>query len=140
VGCGREPALCGTLERYALGRAALDGEESAFFVTRTGHAPSLARLERVFRRLCAHAGIARPGPTRWQPRLHDMRHSFAVHRLVDWYREGADVQAYLPLLATYLGHLNVTGTQAYLTMTPELLTEAARRFERYATASPTEAR
>jgi integrase/recombinase XerD len=61
-----------------------------------------------------------------------MRHAFAVHRLIAWYREGADVQAYLPLLATYLGHVNVSGTQAYLTMTPELLAEASKRFERYA--------
>ena len=61
-----------------------------------------------------------------------MRHSFAVHRLIAWYREGADVQACLPLLATYLGHVNISGTQAYLTMTPELLAEASERFARYA--------
>ena len=61
-----------------------------------------------------------------------MRHTFAVHRLIAWYREGADVQACLPLLSTYLDHANVSGTQAYLTMTPELLTEASKRFERYA--------
>ncbi len=56
----------------------------------------------------------------------------AVHRLVAWYREGADLQARLPLLATYLGHVNVTGTQTYLSMTPELLAEASKRFECYA--------
>ena len=61
-----------------------------------------------------------------------MRHAFAVHRLVAWYREGADVQACLPLLATYLGHINISGTQAYLTMTPDLLAEASKRFDRYA--------
>jgi len=52
--------------------------------------------------------------------------------LVAWYREGADLQTRLPLLATYLGHVSVSGTQAYLPMTHELLTEASRRFERYA--------
>jgi integrase/recombinase XerD len=52
--------------------------------------------------------------------------------LVAWYREGADLQTRLPLLATYLGHINVSGTQAYLTMTHELLAEASRRFEQYA--------
>ena len=67
-----------------------------------------------------------------QPRLHDARHTFAVHRLVAWYREGADVQTCLPLLATYLGHVNLSGTQAYLPMTPELLDEASKRFARYA--------
>ncbi|NSW87272.1 MAG: tyrosine-type recombinase/integrase [Syntrophobacteraceae bacterium] len=106
---------------------------SAFFASRTGGAISLSRLEKVFVRLRKHAGIRSSPGARWQPRLHDMRHAFAVHRLVAWYREGADVQACLPLLSTYLGHANVSGTQAYLTMTPELLAEASKRFERYAT-------
>jgi len=105
---------------------------SAFFCSRTGHAISLARLEGVFVRLREHAGIRRPDSDRWQPRLHDIRHAFAVHRVIAWYREGADVQACLPLLATYLGHINLTGTQTYLTMTAELLGEASLRFERYA--------
>ncbi len=56
----------------------------------------------------------------------------ASHRLVAWYHEGADVQRLLPQLATYLGHVDVAATQRYLTMTPELLGEASRRFERYA--------
>lgn len=56
----------------------------------------------------------------------------AVHRVVAWYREGVDVEVRLPLLATYLGHVNLSGTQRYLTMTPELLAEASLRFERYA--------
>ncbi len=56
----------------------------------------------------------------------------AVHRVVAWYREGVDVEVRLPLLATYLGHVNLSGTQSYLTMTPELLAEASLRFERYA--------
>ena len=67
-----------------------------------------------------------------RPRLHDLRATFAVHRLIAWYREGADVQARLPLLSTYLGHLNVSATSIYLTMTAELLVEASQRFERYA--------
>ena len=108
------------------------GTRSALFASRTGDVISLGRLEKVFRRLREHAGIRRPPQARWQPRLHDLRHAFAVHRLIAWYREGADVQACLPLLATYLGHVNVSGTQAYLSMTPELLAEASKRFERYA--------
>ena len=127
--------LCKALDAYWTVRQRLplpDETRSAFFCTRTGHAISLARLERVFVRLREHAGIGRPVSDRWQPRLHDMRHSFAVHRVVAWYREGDDVQACLPLLATYLGHINLSGTQTYLTMTAELLGEASRRFERYA--------
>ena len=68
----------------------------------------------------------------FQPRLHDLRHSFAVHRLVAWYRQGADVQLLLPKLSTYLGHIHLAETQHYLTMTPDLLCEAGRRFESYA--------
>jgi hypothetical protein len=55
-----------------------------------------------------------------------------VNRLLEWYRCGDDVQRLLPHLSTYLGHLNIGATQRYLTMTPELLQEASKRFERYA--------
>lgn len=66
-----------------------------------------------------------------QGRVHDLRHTFAVHRLLAWYREGADVQRCLPHLSTYLGHARVACTQRYLTMIPELLEQASRRFETY---------
>jgi site-specific recombinase XerD len=127
--------LAMALESYGKARQRLPmpaGTHSVFFATQAGKAISLSSLERVFARLRVRAGIERPSEDRWQPRLHDLRHAFAVHRLIAWYREGADVQACLPLLATYLGHVNVSGTQAYLTMTPELLAEASARFERYA--------
>jgi site-specific recombinase XerD len=65
------------------------------------------------------------------PRLHDLRHSFAVHRLTAWYRQGADVQRLLPVLSTYLGHSDLEGTKVYLSMTPELLQQASLRFARY---------
>jgi len=126
--------LCKALDSYRTVRQQfplLDETRSSFFCTSTGLAISLAKLEKVFVRLREHAGIRRPATDRWQPRLHDLRHAFAVGRLIAWYREGADVQACLPLLATYLGHINLSGTQAYLTMTPELLGEASLRFERY---------
>jgi site-specific recombinase XerD len=61
-----------------------------------------------------------------------MRHTFAVHRVTSWYQQGADVQNLLPKLSTYLGHVKLTATQVYLTMTPELLQEASTRFEHYA--------
>jgi site-specific recombinase XerD len=64
--------------------------------------------------------------------MHDLRHAFAVHRLVSWYRQGADVQKLLPQLSTYLGHVDIASTQWYLTMTPELLSQASLRFEHYA--------
>lgn len=126
--------LCKALAFYRAVRQQLpllDEMRSPFFCTSAGLAISLAKLEKVFVRLRKHAGVRRPDADRWQPRLHDIRHAFAVARLIAWYREGADVQACLPLLATYLGHINLSGTQTYLTMTPELLSEASLRFERY---------
>jgi site-specific recombinase XerD len=62
------------------------------------------------------------------PRIHDMRHSFAVHRLLAWYRDGEDVNARLPALATYMGHVDISSTQVYLQPTAELLGEVDRRF------------
>lgn len=103
-----------------------------FFVLRRGTATSVSIIEYAFRRLCRHVNIHRSDGARYQPRLHDARHSFAVNRLTSWYRQGADVQKLLPRLATYLGHVNLSATQVYLTMTPELLHEASVRFERYA--------
>ena len=123
------------LGTYRQAREALPkpaGSRSAFFAARSGDAISRQQLEKVFRRLRQHASIGRPATDRWQPRLHDLRHTMAVHRVIAWYRESVDVEARLPLLAAYLGHVNVSGTQRYLTMTPELLTEASWRFERYA--------
>ncbi|MGB7330779.1 MAG: tyrosine-type recombinase/integrase [Terriglobales bacterium] len=88
--------------------------------------------ELVFKRLREKAGVARPSTARYQPRLHDFRHTFAVVRLVTWYREGKNVQRLLPHLTTYLGHLRIMETQRYLTMTTELLQQASLCFERYA--------
>jgi site-specific recombinase XerD len=108
------------------------GARSAFFAARSGYAVSRQQLEKVFRRLRPHAGMRRPVTERWRPRLHDLRHTMAVHRVIAWYREGVDGEARLPLLAASLGHVNVSGTQISLTMTPELLAEALWCFERYA--------
>ncbi len=128
------PVLSGALGEYVAQRAKehptqLDG---ALFLTRTGAPVARHTAENVFSRLRLHAGVLRHDGGRYQPRLHDLRHAFAVHRLVSWYRQGADVQRLLPQLATYLGHVHIAATQRYLTLTPELLHEASQRFERYA--------
>jgi integrase len=88
-------------------------------------------LETAFTRLLRQTQVGH-GFAGHRPRPHDLRATFAVDRLTAWYREGADVQARLPFLSTYLGHVNVSGTSVYLTMTAELLVEASVRFERYA--------
>ena len=86
----------------------------------------------TFTRAKRSAGIHGSQHTRQSPRLHSFRHTFAVHRLTSWYRQGADVQRLLPVLSTYLGHAKLENTQVYLSMTPELLQQASLRFESYA--------
>jgi site-specific recombinase XerD len=103
-----------------------------FFVLRRGGRVSVQLVEKAFQCVREYAGVSRDDGARYQPRLHDMRHSFAVHRLTSWYRQGKDVQKLLPQLATYLGHTKLAATQVYLTMTPQLLHEASVRFEQYA--------
>jgi integrase len=66
------------------------------------------------------------------PALHALRHSFAVARLLAWYRAGGNVRAQLPNLSVYMGHLGMSETYHYLSATPELLTIAGEKFERYA--------
>lgn len=108
-----------------------DGE-SSLFSSSDGTALSDTTLEVTFRRLRTIAGIGRKGGARDQPRIHDLRHSAAVHRVIAWYRCDADLNDLLPKLATYLGHAGLSGTQRYLTMTQELLAEASCRFEAFA--------
>ena len=62
------------------------------------------------------------------PRIHDLRHAFACQRLLEWYRQGRDVNALLPALATYMGHTCISYTQTYLHATPELMQVATERF------------
>ena len=112
-------------------RVAARADEQPFFRSRTGVRLNQNTFTHLFRHLCNHAGIHRDNAA-YQPRLHDLRHTFAVHRLTSWYRQGADVQRLLPKLSVYLGHVNLSGTQVYLSMTPELLREASQRFEQYA--------
>jgi len=104
-----------------------------FFVGRNAKQVPIHKFERAFKQIRVHAGVHRDGGARCQPRLHDLRHTTAVHRLTRWYREGKDVQKLLQQLSVYMGHTRLAATQRYLTMTPELLHEAGLRFERYAT-------
>jgi site-specific recombinase XerD len=129
------PRLIEQLRLYLKKRCQLPrlfGEDSAFFANRTGKALSYIYMYEVFCVLRNLAGIHRRDDAHYSPRIHDIRHTFAVHRLEAWYREGADVQRLLPILSTYLGHLDLIDSQCYLTMTQNLLQEANQRFERYA--------
>lgn len=131
------PQLASVLAEYIEQRNALPaaaGDESALLSTPLGRHQRYPRVITMFQRVRASAGIVCPPGELRPPRLHDLRHSAAVHRVVAWYREGKDVQWLLPHLATYLGHVNIAATQRYLKMTPELLYEANQRFLAYAEA------
>ena len=78
------------------------------------------------------ANVQRQDNSSYQPRLHDFRNTAAVHRLIEWYRKGIDLQILLPNLAIYLGHVDLSSTKHYLSMTQVLLQVASQRFENYA--------
>jgi len=103
-------------------------KERSFFVTTRGTRPTHPTLYQPFRALLDHAGVQHPSPQR-RGRPHDLRHSFAVKTLLDWYRDGDDVAARMPLLSTYLGHVDPAATYWYLSAAPELLALAAERLE-----------
>jgi site-specific recombinase XerD len=131
VGTRLTDELAAHLDRRSA-LALTEGADSAFLCSRTGHRLAYASVITLFQRVRAAAGIGcRPGEAR-PPRLHDLRHTAAVHRVVAWYRAGKDVQLLLPQLATYLGHIDIKSTQRYLQMTPELLQQASHRFAIYA--------
>jgi integrase len=123
--------LADQLRSYLEARAARSSAnpQAPFFINRHRRAFAAHKLSWIFHRLVATIAVARRPGARG-PRLHDVRRTFAVHRVLRWYREGADVQAKLPLLATYMGHGSVLSTHVYLTATAELLREASGRFER----------
>lgn len=129
------PRLTGELAAFRKRRDALPMpqlEDSAFFASSTGRALPYQHVITLFQRVRKAASIQRDAGSSYPPRLHDLRHTAAVHRVIAWYSDGADVQRLLPQLATYLGHKDLRSTQHYLTMTPELLEKASLRFQHYA--------
>ena len=134
-GKSRELALhdstMAALDDYARLRDRLCPQPScvAFFISRNGTRLLSQCVHRVFARLIGALGL-KPPPGRRRPRPHDLRHSFAVSTLLDWYASDApNVQARLPSLSTYLGHVDPANTYYYLTAAPELLELTARRLE-----------
>lgn len=127
--------LTQSLSQYALRRQQegySQNHDAPFFIGRNGESIKKTTFQAAFRAICKKAGIKRTDNTRYQPRIHDLRHSFAVHRLTEWYKEGSDVQELLPVLSVFMGHAKLAGTSVYLTMTPTLLEEAGHRFQNYA--------
>lgn len=86
-------------------------------------------VEGLLARVLRNAGLKPPRPSgRVGPRIHDLRHTFVVHRMTEWYRAGVNPEPLLPYLATYLGHKDIHSTLVYLTITQELLQHANERF------------
>ncbi|MBC8443321.1 tyrosine-type recombinase/integrase [PVC group bacterium] len=106
------------------------GPDEAFFVSGRGKAYSPGYVGQMFRNIAVEAGLR--SPTGRGPRLHDLRATFAVTRLLEWYRDGDNVMNRLPLLSTYLGHACVSDTEVYLRITTALLEQANTRFHAFA--------
>jgi integrase/recombinase XerD len=101
---------------------------SYFFVTSCGTRLENSNVNSVFRTLSRKIGLRQPGATNG-PRLHDLRHRFAIQTMLRWYREGDDVNRKLPVLSTYLGHAHVRSTYWYLSSSPELRVAAGKLLE-----------
>lgn len=129
------PTTTEALQRYVevRDRAHVRRRTDAFFVTVRGTALTYQWVTKTFRTLRRQLGWE-TSPRAGAPRLHDMRHTFAVRALLEWYQRGADIDVQIATLATYLGHVNVTYTYWYLTAVPELMALGASRFEAYANA------
>ena len=103
---------------------------SILFPSPSGKPYSKITVYQFFRQLLWKCNIPHGGRGRG-PRLHDIRHSFAVHKLESWYRQGADLGVKLPLLATYMGHKNLVSTQWYLHLTPEIFPSLVDKTEKF---------
>lgn len=124
-------SLARELNRYLAARMeyAPADPDARFFVGSNKATLPVNTASGTLRGLFQLAGM-KPAKGRIGPRPYDLRHAFAVHRLSQWYRQGADLHTRLPWLSAYMGHVDITGTETYLHTTPELLDLAAHRLHR----------
>ena len=122
---------CDALRRYVerRGRVAPCESDAPLLLNQRCRRLRRTTVYDAFRQILSQCGI--PHHRDAGPRIHDLRHTFAVHRLLAWYRDGQDVNARLPWLATYLGHVDIQSTQVYLHATAELLGQVEQRFHRH---------
>jgi integrase/recombinase XerD len=130
------PTTMAALHRYTRVRNRLCPHRPtpSFFVSSTGRRVILQNLQHVFLRLVRLSRIGQHHPR--TPRLHDLRHSFAVKTIREWYRTGVEVEPRMAALSTYLGHVCPSSTYWYLTATPDLLALACGRLEQADTVQP----
>jgi integrase len=135
------PSTATVMADYLQARQAWVGATAracpAVFVNTRRAALCPERLNATFRQIASAAGLS-TGSGRRPARLYDLRHTFTVTTMIDWYRDGQDVQARLPLLSTWLGHVDPASTYWYLHAVPELLALAADRLDIAAGEATTE--
>jgi integrase len=124
------PSVTAALGVYASTRERLcpDPCVERFFVSVTGRGLRRSEADRVFGEIAASIGLRTDVV---HARVHDMRHAFAVHTLIDGHRDGADISALLPVLSTYLGHVEPANTYWYLSAVPELMQLVAARLDEH---------
>lgn len=124
------PSVTAALGAYATARDRLCPNASCdrFFVSVTCRPLRRGEADSVFREITAAIGLRTENV---QPRMHDLRHSFAVRTLIDGHRHGADISSLLPVLSTYLGHVEPANTYWYLSAVPELMQLAAARLDQH---------
>lgn len=129
------PTATAALVRYAQRRDQLLplSQSRAFFLDSQGLPIKDDAVRKTFQRLRTKLGWTNGAGRR--PRIHDLRHSFAVRRLLAWYEEGSEVDQKVAALSTYMGHVKVNNTYWYFSAVPELMAVAASRFERFARKS-----
>jgi integrase len=132
------PTTLEALRRYQRlrDRAAPPTGTTAFFVSAAGTRLLYCNVHNTFHRLVALAGLTPRSRLSCQPRIHDLRHSFAVHAMIDAYATGQDGQVRLTLLSTWLGHVHPASTYWYLSAAPELMTVAGQRLEAHLAGRP----
>ena len=123
-------ALRAYIEARQQQGAPQDGSSGLFWHAQRAGRYSCVMAEVLLVRVLRRAGV-KPAQGRVGPRIHDLRHAFVVHRMLQWYREGINPQSHLPYLATYLGHKDINSTLVYLTITQELLQHASERFRAF---------
>lgn len=107
------------LGKYLRSRSRVATSDKHFFLNKYGKGIKRPTLHTAFQRIRRSSGIVRLDDAHYQPRMQDLRHTFAVHRITSWIKHGADLNRMLPALAAYMGQLGLGSTERYLSLTAE---------------------
>jgi site-specific recombinase XerD len=113
------PDLKSVLSKYLIVRRRVASSNDHFFLNKWGKALGKPTINKTFQRIRLSSGIVRRDDAFYQPRMQDLRHTFAVHRITSWIKHGADLKRMLPALAAYMGQYGLGSTERYLSLTAE---------------------